>query len=149
MSIPWPCVGMKSMRCSRLSASCGGEEDRHQIEFSEEITTFAEKALQPAKGEPLSITDLFGEKQLESLVDERSFHWPSARRGKCAPCRQAFLGWKIDIKSEEEQRQEVEQQMQGMGSGQITPMEGRLRVWRDDIQKLVAAGITTVESLAT
>jgi len=34
-----------------------------------------------------------------------------------------LLGWKVDIKSEEEKRQEVEQQMQALSGGPTTPIE--------------------------
>jgi N utilization substance protein A len=59
-----------------------------------------------------------------------------------------LLGWKIDIKSEEEKRQEVEQQMQALSGGPTTPIEQVSELGDTIIQKLVAAGITTVESLA-
>jgi N utilization substance protein A len=59
-----------------------------------------------------------------------------------------LLGWKIDIKSEEEKRQEVEQQMQALSGGPSTPIEQVTELGETIIQKLVAAGITTVESLA-
>jgi N utilization substance protein A len=59
-----------------------------------------------------------------------------------------LLGWKIDIKSEEEKRQEVEQQMQALAGGPTTPIEQVNELGETIIQKLVAAGITTVESLA-
>ncbi|MGA2809041.1 MAG: helix-hairpin-helix domain-containing protein, partial [Terracidiphilus sp.] len=58
------------------------------------------------------------------------------------------LGWKIDIKSEEEKRQEVEQQMQALSGGPSTPIEQVSELGDGIIQKLVAAGITTVEALA-
>jgi N utilization substance protein A len=58
------------------------------------------------------------------------------------------LGWKIDIKSEEEKRQEVEQQMQALSGGPATPIEQVSELGDGIIQKLVAAGITTVETLA-
>ena len=59
-----------------------------------------------------------------------------------------LLGWKIDIKSEEEKRQEVEQQMQAMTAPAATPVEQVTELGESIIQKLVAAGITTVEALA-
>jgi N utilization substance protein A len=59
-----------------------------------------------------------------------------------------LLGWKIDIKSEEEKRQEVEQQMQAFSGGPSTPIEQVSELGDGIIQKLVAAGITTVEALA-
>jgi N utilization substance protein A len=59
-----------------------------------------------------------------------------------------LLGWKIDIKSEEEKRQEVEQQMQALTGGPSTPIEQVTELGEGIIQKLIAAGITTVEALA-
>ncbi len=51
------CVGMKGMRVQSIIRELRGEKI-DIIEFSEEITTFAEKALQPAKVSRVSITDL-------------------------------------------------------------------------------------------
>ncbi len=59
-----------------------------------------------------------------------------------------LLGWKIDIKSEEEKRQEVEQQMQALAGAPSTPIEQVSELGEGIIQKLVTAGITTVEALA-
>ncbi|MDE3106164.1 MAG: transcription termination factor NusA, partial [Acidobacteriota bacterium] len=56
------CVGMKGMRVQSIIRELRGEKI-DIIEFSEEITTFAEKALQPAKVSRVSITDL-NDKQL-------------------------------------------------------------------------------------
>jgi N utilization substance protein A len=117
------------------------------IEFSEEITTFAEKALQPAKVSRVSITDL-GEKQLEVIVDDTQLSLAIGKKGQNVRLAAKLLGWKIDIKSEEEKRQEVEQQMQAFGGGPTTPIEQVSELGDGTIQKLVAAGITTVEALA-
>jgi N utilization substance protein A len=117
------------------------------IEFSEEITTFAEKALQPAKVSRVSITDL-GEKQLEVIVDDTQLSLAIGKKGQNVRLAAKLLAWKIDIKSEEEKRQEVEQQMQGMGGGPTTAIEQVSELGESIIQKLVAAGITTVEALA-
>ncbi len=51
------CVGMKGMRVQSIIRELRGEKI-DIIEYSEEITTFAEKALQPAKVSRVSITDL-------------------------------------------------------------------------------------------
>jgi N utilization substance protein A len=117
------------------------------IEFSVEITTFAEKALQPAKVSRVSITDL-SEKQLEVIVDDTQLSLAIGKKGQNVRLAAKLLGWKIDIKSEEEKRQEVEQQMQALAGGPTTPIEQVSELGDTIIQKLVAAGITTVESLA-
>jgi N utilization substance protein A len=139
------CVGMKGMRVQSIIRELRGEKI-DIIEFSEEITTFAEKALQPAKVSRVSITDL-GEKQLEVIVDDTQLSLAIGKKGQNVRLAAKLLAWKIDIKSEEEKRQEVEQQMQGVGSP-ATAIEQVSELGESIIQKLVAAGITTVEALA-
>jgi transcription termination/antitermination protein NusA len=140
------CVGMKGMRVQSIIRELRGEKI-DIIEFSEEITTFAEKALQPAKVSRVSITDLT-EKQLEVIVDDTQLSLAIGKKGQNVRLAAKLLGWKIDIKSEEEKRQEVEQQMQALSGGPTTPIEQVTELGEATVQKLVAAGITTVEALA-
>ncbi len=140
------CVGMKGMRVQSIIRELRGEKI-DIIEFSEEITTFAEKALQPAKVSRVSISDLT-EKQLEVIVDDTQLSLAIGKKGQNVRLAAKLLGWKIDIKSEEEKRQEVEQQMQALSGGPTTPIEQVTELGDGIIQKLVAAGITTVEGLA-
>ena len=140
------CVGMKGMRVQSIIRELRGEKI-DIIEFSEEITTFAEKALQPAKVSRVSITDL-AEKQIEVIVDDTQLSLAIGKKGQNVRLAAKLLQWKIDIKSEEEKRQEVEQQMQSMGGGPSTPIEQVTELGEAIMEKLIAAGITTVESLS-
>ena len=140
------CVGMKGMRVQSIIRELRGEKI-DIIEYSEEITTFAEKALQPAKVSRVSISDLM-EKQLEVIVDDTQLSLAIGKKGQNVRLAAKLLGWKIDIKSEEEKRQEVEQQMSAFSSGPSTPIEQVTDLGESILQKLVAAGITTVETLA-
>ena len=140
------CMGMKGMRVQSIIRELRGEKI-DIIEFSEEITTFAEKALQPAKVSRVSISDLT-DKQLEVIVDDTQLSLAIGKKGQNVRLAAKLLGWKIDIKSEEEKRQEVEQQMQALTGGPSTPIEQVTELGDGIIQKLVAAGITTVETLA-
>ena len=140
------CVGMKGMRVQSIIRELRGEKI-DIIEFSDEITTFAEKALQPAKVSRVSISDLT-DKQLEVIVDDTQLSLAIGKKGQNVRLAAKLLGWKIDIKSEEEKRQEVEQQMQALSGGPSTPIEQVSELGESIIQKLVTAGITTVEALA-
>jgi len=140
------CVGMKGMRVQSIIRELRGEKI-DIIEYSDEITTFAEKALQPAKVSRVSITDLT-EKQLEVIVDDTQLSLAIGKKGQNVRLAAKLLGWKIDIKSEEEKRQEVEQQMQALAGAPTTPIEQVTELGEGIIQKLVTAGITTVEALA-
>src|ERR1700735_3303741 len=140
------CVGMKGMRVQSIIRELRGEKI-DIIEFSEEITTFAEKALQPAKVSRVSISDLT-EKQLEVIVEDTQLSLAIGKKGQNVRLAAKLLGWKIDIKSEEEKRQEVEQQMQALAGAPTTPIEQVTELGEGIIQKLITAGITTVEGLA-
>ncbi|WP_263383321.1 transcription termination factor NusA [Granulicella arctica] len=140
------CVGMKGMRVQSIIRELRGEKI-DIIEFSEEITTFAEKALQPAKVSRVSIVDL-AEKQIEVIVDDTQLSLAIGKKGQNVRLAAKLLQWKIDIKSEEEKRQEVEQQMQAMSGGPTTPVEQISALGEQILEKLIAAGITTVEELA-
>src|SRR5580692_5233734 len=140
------CVGMKGMRVQSIIRELRGEKI-DIIEFSDEITTFAEKALQPAKVSRVSIVDL-AEKALEVIVDDTQLSLAIGRKGQNVRLAAKLLGWKIDIKSEEEKRQEVEQQMQALAGSPTTPIEQVSELGESIIQKLVTAGITAVEGLA-
>jgi N utilization substance protein A len=140
------CVGMKGMRVQSIIRELRGEKI-DIIEFSDEITTFAEKALQPAKVSRVSITDLT-EKQLEVIVDDTQLSLAIGKKGQNVRLAAKLLGWKIDIKSEEEKRQEVEQQMQALAGAPTTPIEQVSELGDGIIQKLITAGVTTVEALA-
>jgi N utilization substance protein A len=140
------CVGMKGMRVQSIIRELRGEKI-DIIEYSDEITTFAEKALQPAKVSRVTISDLT-DKQLEVIVDDTQLSLAIGKKGQNVRLAAKLLGWKIDIKSEEEKRQEVEQQMQAFSGGPSTPIEQVAELGDGIIQKLVAAGITTVETLA-
>jgi transcription termination/antitermination protein NusA len=140
------CVGMKGMRVQSIIRELRGEKI-DIIEFSEEITTFAEKALQPAKVSRVSIVDL-ADKQIEVIVDDTQLSLAIGKKGQNVRLAAKLLQWKIDIKSEEEKRQEVESQMQAMTGGPTTPIEQVSELGDAILEKLIAAGITTVEALA-
>ena len=140
------CVGMKGMRVQSIIRELRGEKI-DIIEYSEEITTFAEKALQPAKVARVSIVDL-EDKQIEVIVDDTQLSLAIGKKGQNVRLAAKLLNWKIDIKSEEEKRQEVEQQMQALSGGPTTPIEQVTELGEPILAKLIAAGITTVEEVA-
>ena len=87
-------------------------------------------------------------RQLEVIVDDTQLSLAIGKKGQNVRLAAKLLGWKIDIKSEEEKRQEVEQQMQALAGAPTTPIEQVTELGEGIILKLVTAGITTVEALA-
>jgi N utilization substance protein A len=140
------CVGMKGMRVQSIIRELRGEKI-DIIEYHEDAVTFAEKALQPAKVSRVSVLDS-GDKHLEVIVDDSQLSLAIGKKGQNVRLAAKLLGWKIDIKSEEEKRQEVELQMASLVSTPQTPIEQVPDLGEGLVEKLVAAGITTVESLA-
>ncbi|MEO8726415.1 MAG: transcription termination factor NusA [Acidobacteriaceae bacterium] len=140
------CVGMKGMRVQSIIRELRGEKI-DIIEWNDDITTFAEKALQPAKVSRVTILDLAG-KALEVVVDDTQLSLAIGKKGQNVRLAAKLLGWKIDIKSEEEKRQEVEAQMREMEVETVTPIQSVPGLGEGTVEKLVAAGITTVEQLA-
>src|SRR5882724_7150609 len=140
------CVGMKGMRVQSIIRELRGEKI-DIIEYHEDPVTFAEKALQPAKVSRVTVVDQ-SDKHLEVVVDDSQLSLAIGKKGQNVRLAAKLLGWKIDIKSEEEKRQEVEQQMESLTGTPATPVEKVPELGEQVIEKLVAAGITTVEALA-
>jgi len=117
------------------------------IEYHEDAVTFAEKALQPAKVSRVTVVDS-ADKHLEVVVDDSQLSLAIGKKGQNVRLAAKLLGWKIDIKSEEEKRQEVEQQMSQLVAPASTPLADVPGLGEGLIEKLSAAGVTTVEALA-
>jgi len=89
-----------------------------------------------------------GEKHLEVVVDDSQLSLAIGKKGQNVRLAAKLLGWKIDIKSEEEKRQEVEQQMSALVGQAATPLDSVPGLGEGLVEKLNAAGITSVEALA-
>ncbi len=142
------CVGMKGMRVQSIIRELRGEKI-DIIEFSENPVDFATHALSPAKISRVTILDP-EEKHMEVIVDDSQLSLAIGKRGQNVRLAAKLLGWKIDIKSEEEKRQEVESQMAGM-----LPVGTPITVLADYglpealIASLVEAEVGTVEKLGS
>jgi len=140
------CVGMKGMRVQSIIRELRGEKI-DIIEYHEDAVTFAEKALQPAKVSRVTVLE-GQDKHLEVIVDDSQLSLAIGKKGQNVRLAAKLLGWKIDIKSEEEKRQEVEAQMSQVMGQPSTPLDIVPDLEPGIIEKLVAAGITTVEQVA-
>src|SRR5712671_3972881 len=140
------CVGMKGMRVQSIIRELRGEKI-DIIEYHEDPATFAEKGLQPAKVARVTVIDS-ADKHLEVIVDDSQLSLAIGKKGQNVRLAAKLLGWKIDIKSEEEKRQEVEQQMSALVGTPTTPLDQVPDLGEGIVEKLSAAGVTTVEGLA-
>ncbi|MGH9688957.1 MAG: transcription termination factor NusA [Candidatus Acidiferrales bacterium] len=139
------CVGMKGMRVQSIIRELRGEKI-DIIPFSEETVAFAQKALSPAKVTRVQIVEP-EEKRLEVIVEDTQLSLAIGKKGQNVRLASKLIGWNIDIKSEEEKRREIEAQMTALTSPgtSLTELAG---VGPKTIEKLEAAGITSIEKLA-
>lgn len=142
------CVGMKGMRVQSIIRELRGEKI-DIIEFSDDPVTFATHALSPAKISRVAILDAT-EKHMEVIVDDSQLSLAIGKRGQNVRLAAKLLGWKIDIKSEEEKRQEVESQMAGMlPAGTPISILAEYGLAELLLDQLIGGQITTVEKLGS
>jgi N utilization substance protein A len=140
------CVGMKGMRVQSIIRELRGEKI-DIIEFNEDAVVFATHALSPAKISRVMILAP-GEKHMEVIVDDTQLSLAIGKKGQNVRLAAKLLGWRIDIKSEEEKRQEVESQMAALvvPGAPVTVLADHGLT--DQItEKLMAGGVSTVEKL--
>jgi len=142
------CVGMKGMRVQSIIRELRGEKI-DIIEYNDDPVVFATHALSPAKISRVSIIDAM-ERHMEVIVDDTQLSLAIGKKGQNVRLAAKLLGWRIDIKSEEEKRQEVESQMAAMVvPGAPVSVLIDHGVPEEFVERLMTAGITTVERLGS
>jgi N utilization substance protein A len=142
------CVGMKGMRVQSIIRELRGEKI-DIIEYSDDPVLYATKALSPAKISRVTIVDP-ADKHMEVVVDDLQLSLAIGKRGQNVRLAAKLMGWKIDIKSEEEKRRELESRMADMvilGAPVSVLLDHGLP--EEIIERLVAADIGTVERLGS
>ncbi len=139
------CVGMKGMRVQSIIRELRGEKI-DIIEYNEDPLVFAANALSPAKINHVSVLDM-GQKHLEVIVDDSQLSLAIGKKGQNVRLAAKLLVWHIDIKSEEEKRQEIESQMAAMAL-RGAPISELAGLGDKTLGKLREHGIESVEQLA-
>ena len=142
------CVGMKGMRVQSIIRELRGEKI-DIIEYSEDAVVFATHALSPAKVSRITILDPL-EKHMEVIVDDSQLSLAIGKKGQNVRLAAKLLGWKIDIKSEEEKRQEVESAMAALVSPGA-PISVLVDYGLNEriAEKLIETGVGTIERLGS
>ncbi len=139
------CVGMKGMRVQSIIRELRGEKI-DIIEYNEDPVAFATHALSPAKISRVMIIDPV-EKHMEVVVDDTQLSLAIGKKGQNVRLAAKLLGWRVDIKSEEEKRQEVESRMAEVVPGAPVSVLLDHGLTEELAEALLTAGITTVEKL--
>ena len=141
------CVGMKGMRVQSIIRELRGEKI-DIIQYSEDGVDMVSRALSPAAISRVTVLDSV-EKHLEVVVDDTQLSLAIGKRGQNVRLAARLIGWRIDIKSEEEKRQEVESAMEAMvGAGTPVSVLTDHGLAEKLADMLLEAGATTVEHLA-
>jgi len=104
------CVGMKGTRVQSIIRELRGEKI-DIVEWSDDPIAFVTNALSPAKVQRVSIVD-DGERVMEVIVEDKQLSLAIGKKGQNVRLAAKLTGWRIDIKSEEEKRREVEAQFE-------------------------------------
>jgi N utilization substance protein A len=81
------------------------------------------------------------------IVEDTQLSLAIGKKGQNVRLASKLIGWNIDIKSEEEKRREIEAQMAAL-TAPGTPLSELKGVGPKTIEKLEAAGISSIEKLA-
>ncbi|MBI4462019.1 MAG: transcription termination/antitermination protein NusA [Acidobacteria bacterium] len=140
------CVGMRGMRVQSIIRELRGEKI-DIIEYAEDTVSFATNALSPAKVSRVCILDPT-EKRLEVVVEDSQLSLAIGKKGQNVRLASKLIDWHIDIKSEEEKRQEIEAQISGALPAAGTPLAELAGVGDKTKEKISERGISTIEELA-
>ena len=161
------CVGMKGTRVQSIIRELRGEKI-DIVEFSEDAIAFVTNALSPAKVQRVSIVD-DRERVMEVIVEDKQLSLAIGKKGQNVRLAAKLTGWRIDIKSEEEKRREVEAQFEGLevrrrtgrgrGAGGSRRSRNRRRrrpicpytlagIGGKTVRKLVDGGFGSIEAVA-
>jgi N utilization substance protein A len=141
------CVGMKGSRVQAIIRELRGEKI-DIIEWSDEPSVFAANALSPAKVNQVRITDIEN-RQMEVIVNEDQLSLAIGKRGQNVRLATKLVGWNIDIRSEEEIKREVSEQMGALiASGESVPLSVIEGVTGAQADALAEHGINDIDALA-
>jgi N utilization substance protein A len=141
------CVGMKGSRVQAIIRELRGEKI-DIIEWSDEPSVFAANALSPAKVNQVRITDIEN-RQMEVIVNEDQLSLAIGKRGQNVRLATKLVGWNIDIRSEEELKREITEQMGVLiASGESVPLSAIEGVTAQQAEALGEHGINDIDALA-
>jgi N utilization substance protein A len=136
---------MKGMRVQSIIRELRGEKI-DIIPYSEDTVLFAQKALSPAKVTRVQIIDP-ETRHLEIIVEDTQLSLAIGKKGQNVRLASKLIGWNVDIKSEEEKRQEIEAQMTAL-TAPGTPLSELQGVGPKTIERIESHGVSTIEKLA-
>ena len=117
------CVGMKGSRVQSIIRELRGEKI-DIIDYNEDLVTFAQSALAPAKITRVSVTHQGEVPHLDVIVEDEQLSLAIGKRGQNVRLASELIGARIDIKSETDVKDEVADALARMLQGPAEPAEG-------------------------
>ena len=139
------CVGMKGTRVQAIIRELRGEKI-DIVEWSEDAILFVTNAISPAKIQRVTVLDET-ERVVEIVVDDSQLSLAIGKKGQNVRLAAKLTGWKIDIKSEDEKRREVEAQFEGFEEDQEAATLTLPGLDDEQLVRLSNAGLDTAEIL--
>jgi N utilization substance protein A len=136
------CVGMKGSRVQSIIRELRGEKI-DIVQYSDDVQTFVSNSLNPAKVNRVHVIDSEN-KVLEVVVDDEQLSLAIGKKGQNVRLASRLVGWRIDIKSEQEKKREVEAEMERMARD-AREMESLDGVTPKTLERLAEAGYRSVE----
>jgi N utilization substance protein A len=138
------CVGMKGSRINSIIRELRGEKI-DIVQWSEDPAQYAANALNPAKISKVLIIEP-AEKRMEVIVEEKQQSLAIGKKGQNVRLASRLIGWQIDVKSEEQKKQEVLSVMESLTSSStsLSELEG---ISDRMIERMREAGIENVERI--
>jgi N utilization substance protein A len=116
------CVGMKGSRVQSIIRELRGEKI-DIIEWSDDLVTFAQSALAPAKITRVSVTHQGEVPHLDVIVEDEQLSLAIGKRGQNVRLASELIGARIDIKSESDVKDEVADALAKMLQVGLAPSE--------------------------
>lgn len=139
------CVGMRGSRVQSIIRELRGEKI-DIVQWSPDLQQYAINSLKPARVNRVTVID-GDERHLEVVVDEDQLSLAIGKRGQNVRLAGKLLNAKIDIKSEEDKKREVEVSLAQMAVRE-EPVETLDGVGAKTAEAMSAAGLKTVGDVA-
>src|SRR2546426_233691 len=142
------CVGMKGTRVQAIIRELRGEKI-DIVEWSDDPILFVTNGLSPAKVQRVSIVDDEA-RVMEVVVEDRQLSLAIGKKGQNVRLGAKLTGWKIDIKSDEDKKKEVEAQLAGIefgGAGEAAAPLALPDIHVEVVTALRNAGFDTVDKI--
>ncbi|HVT57423.1 MAG TPA: transcription termination factor NusA [Thermoanaerobaculia bacterium] len=148
------CVGMKGSRVQSIIRELRGEKI-DIIEYSDDLVTFAQSSLAPAKITRVSVTHQGEVPHLDVIVEDEQLSLAIGKRGQNVRLASELIGARIDIKSESDVKDEVADALARMLQTAVSPGAAAAEadlgsapgVTPELLERLREAGLDTAQSL--